>query len=120
MLQYNSNSGRFFFGRFAKIQGGFISDSDYTILRQIALTDKHRTPGRTLNSRITEVGTEVIPPPASLQVAQYRDDPAYFMFYLDEAGAVIADGWHLSIEEVLSRAKFEFEIQPDEWEVLEA
>jgi hypothetical protein len=39
----------------------------------------------------------------------------FFLLYFDEAGEYITDGWHVSLEEAKHQAKFEFEINENDW-----
>lgn len=50
-------------------------------------------------------------------IAQLLPDPGYYLLYLDESGEEITDTYHDSLEKALDQAKWEFNVEPDEWDV---
>ena len=50
-------------------------------------------------------------------IAQLSPDRGYYLLYLDEAGEEITDTYHDSLEQALDQAKWEFNVEPDEWDV---
>jgi hypothetical protein len=96
---------------------------DYLVHHIITLKPHHRPTGRTrhTSATISDEG-ELIPgpellPPHSLMIAQLLPDPGYYLLYLDENGEEITDTYHESLEKVLDQAKWEFGVEPDEWDV---
>jgi hypothetical protein len=59
-----------------------------------------------------------MPPPSELRIVSYPDDNGYYLFYCDGNGVEMTDTYHESIERALSQAEWEFEVKPDEWEVV--
>ncbi len=90
--------------------------SDHVVFRVTRLGPTHRPTGNTRHYR----NGQLLPPPVSLQIAQYPDDAGYYLFYLDGDGEVQADTYHDSVEDALDQAEFEFGVRPDEWEVRRA
>ncbi len=52
--------------------------------------------------------------PAWLEISEEYD--AFFLFYYDADGTMMADGWHVSLEHAKRQAAFELGIQEDEWQ----
>jgi hypothetical protein len=82
------------------------------ILCRVKLTPSHRVTGKTRHFH----GTEELPTPSQLRVAQYRDDPGFYLFYCNDQGNEITDTYHDSLEHALSQAEWEFGVRPDEWQ----
>lgn len=61
------------------------------------------------------VDGRLMPPPARVRIEPDKYSSAFFLLYLDEAGRVLNDGWHQTLEEAKHQAKFEFEIEEDDW-----
>ena len=57
----------------------------------------------------------VMPPPARVRIEPEKGGSSFFLLYFDEAGRVMNDGWHQTLEEAKRQAKFEFEIEEDDW-----
>lgn len=53
--------------------------------------------------------------PAANWVEIRQGNQGYYLLYFDESGAYITDGWHATFEEAKAQAKFEFEIDEDDW-----
>ena len=94
--------------------------SDYLIHRQIALQEHHKPTGKTrhtegvLTPEGVVPGTE-LPTPSRLTIAQLPPDEGYYLLYLDDQGNEITDTYHESLEDALAQAKWEFDVDPDEW-----
>jgi hypothetical protein len=43
------------------------------------------------------------------------DDGGYFLLYLDASGQSLTDTWHETVEAAREQARFEFEIDDDDW-----
>ena len=95
----------------------------YLIHRRITLKPKHRPTGNTVHRSgiISDEGELIkgseLPAPHSLMIAQLLPDPGYLLLYLDEEGEEITDAYHESLEQALDQATWEFNVEPDEWDV---
>lgn len=58
---------------------------------------------------------QLLPEPVSLCLVQYDGDPAYYLLYLDGAGCILTDTYHVRIEDAFAQATFEFSVRKDEW-----
>lgn len=98
--------------------------SDYLPYRQIILKTHHSATGKTkhyqgsLSPQGLERGAE-LQTPYQLTIAQIPPDKGYYLLYLDEEGNEITDTYHESLEAALEQAKWEFNVEPHEWENLE-
>jgi hypothetical protein len=54
-----------------------------------------------------------VPLPAWLEISAEYD--AFFLFYYDADGTMMADGWHVSLEHAKRQAAFELGITESEW-----
>jgi hypothetical protein len=89
-----------------------MAENRLVVLRQVALTDKHKPTGGTRHY----IGSEELPAPASLKIARYEEDAGYYLFYCDEAGTELTDTYHDSLDQALAQAEWEFGVEPGEWE----
>ncbi len=55
--------------------------------------------------------------PAWLEISEEYD--AFFLFYYDSDGTLLADGWHVSLEHAMRQAAFELGITADDWRPVE-
>jgi hypothetical protein len=96
--------------------------SDYFVHRRIVLKPHHVPTGRTRHTEATwsdEKGLvrgAALPTPHELMIAQLPPDEGYYLLYLDERGGEITDTYHESLENALAQAKWEFNIEFDEWQ----
>jgi hypothetical protein len=81
------------------------------VLQEVVLGAEHRPTERTRHFR----GGELQPPPARLQIARYRDDPGFYLLYFDAEGEEQNDTYHLTLDDALHQAQFEFNVAPDDW-----
>lgn len=44
----------------------------------------------------------------NLAIAQYDDDPGFYLFYCDDSWKVLADTWHETVADAESQAEFEY------------
>lgn len=86
--------------------------SNYLLLRRIMLKPHHVPTGKTRHLS----GNDELPPPHELRIAQILPDEGYYLLYFDGAGNELTDTYHGSLEESLAQAKWEFSVEPDEWE----
>jgi hypothetical protein len=54
------------------------------------------------------VGGVQMGPASALAIARYPGDPGTRLLYLDHDGAVVTDTWHLSLDDALHQAAFEY------------
>ena len=67
-----------------------------------------------VNGRIVPVAD--IPPASGVRIEPLEaPEKGFFLFYLDGSGNVIADGWHLTLDEAKRQAKLEFKIEEEDW-----
>ena len=98
--------------------------SDYLIHRKITLKSHHVPTGETQHTHgvCTPDGEVVsgpeLPTPSALMIAQLPTDRGYYLLYLDEQGNEITDTYHDSLEKAVEQAKWEFQVEPDEWEMV--
>lgn len=86
-----------------------------TLLQRIRLGPSHRVTGKTRHYD----GNRELAAPSELQIVKYQGDEGYYLLYLDERGHELTDTYHDNVAEAKAQAEWEFEIGPDEWEVLE-
>lgn len=97
--------------------------SEYQIHRRIRLQPHHQPTGKTRHTSgtISENGELIrgpeLPAPHALMIAQLSPDPGFYLLYLDESGEEITDTYHDTLENALDQATWEFNVEPDEWDV---
>ena len=96
--------------------------SDYLIHRRVMLKGHHVPTGKTRHTEgcLTSDGLvpgPELPAPSQLVIAQLRPDEGYYLLHLDNQGNEITDTYHGNLEDALGQAKWEFEIEVDEWEL---
>jgi hypothetical protein len=95
--------------------------TDYVIHCRINLAAHHKPTGKTRHTQGT-VGSEgfvrgaELPSPRELVVAQLPPDKGYYLLYLDGEGEEITDTYHTSLGDALAQAKWEFNVNAEEWE----
>ena len=66
------------------------------------------------NSKHSVAGNP-IQPASRLAIAQYPDQPGFYLFYCDDAWAVLSDTWHETVEGAEAQAKFEYAGSSHAW-----
>jgi hypothetical protein len=61
--------------------------------------------------------TPIIEVPLNLEIVS-GDGSGYFLRRSSTNTSYIGDSWHASLEDAIEQARFEFGIEPSEWEVL--
>jgi hypothetical protein len=84
-------------------------------LRRVTLKPEHKPRG---NVHYFVEGRQ-IPPPALLEVVKPTTGDACHMIYVDSAQYEVAESWHPTVDAALLHAKWEFGVEPGEWEVLD-
>jgi hypothetical protein len=87
--------------------------SDPVILRRLRLTQAHSPTGKTRHRS----GGALLPPPAELRIAQYSNDPGYYLLHYDSDGREMTDTYHDSLEDAIAQAEWEFGAHEGEWEI---
>jgi len=66
----------------------------------------------------------LLPAPAELRIVQ-EDVPrngishsGFYLLYLDDNNAEMTDTWHETLEDAMAQAEWEFQVQPEEWEMV--
>lgn len=54
------------------------------------------------------------PPFVRLEIAQYEGDTGFYLLYYPETGHG-TDTWHLSLDDALHQAEYEFGVKAEEW-----
>jgi hypothetical protein len=96
--------------------------SDYLVHRRITLKSHHVPTGRTRHTVGTWSDEEglvrgaELSTPHELMITQLPPDQGYYLLYLDERGNEINDTYHESLEKALDQAKWEFNVEFDEWQ----
>ena len=88
--------------------------ADYIVVQRVKLTSLHRPTGKTLHLG----ASGPLPPPTELQIVVFPEPSAYYLLHFDTEGVEMGDTYHDSLEDALAQAEREFQIRPDEWEVL--
>ena len=55
-------------------------------------------------------------PAAALAICQYPGDGQFYLFYCDEAWAVLTDTCHLTLDEAKAQAEFEYNGISNRWQ----
>jgi hypothetical protein len=84
-----------------------------TVLRRVRLKPQHRPRGKVHFF----VEGEQIPPPAVLEIVQAPGNAVHIL-YVDRAEAELTESWHPTIDAALYHAKWEYGLDPEEWEDL--
>ena len=86
------------------------SNSEYTILKEVTLLSK-------LPTRKTKhyEGSKELQQPYKLQIVQYEQDTGFYLFYLDYGDELITDTYHMSVEDAMAQAEWEYNVTKDEW-----
>lgn len=84
------------------------------VVKEVTLGRHHLRPGRTKHTLVDGQGRRDFAPFTSLQIAHDPDSSGYFLLYFTEQGAG-TDTFHLSLEDALHQAEWEFEVKSEEW-----
>ena len=85
--------------------------NSYSVIKSIYLTSKHLS---TLNT-IQRVGNEIMMKPHKLEIVNYPGDPGFYLLYFGINDEELTDTYHDNIDSALQQAKWEFNINIDEW-----
>ena len=83
------------------------------VLKRVQL-ESHQHVSRTRHTVSDDGGERAFPPFTELVIAADPGATSCYLFHVCADGQV-ADTWHLSVEDALSQAEWEFGIQPDDW-----
>lgn len=91
--------------------------TDYLIHRRIVLKPDHVPTGKTRHYAGTPDNRVELRTPQQLMIVQIPPkNQGYYLLYLDDKGDELTDTYHDSLEEALAQAKWEFNVDPDEWQ----
>jgi hypothetical protein len=91
-----------------------IDMADVVLLRRVRLTPHHASTGKTRHFR----GGIALSLPAELTIVKYPNDPGYYLLHFDEAGQEMTDTYHENLASAIEQAEWEFNIRPEDWEVV--
>jgi len=60
-----------------------------------------------------------MPIPSELRIVKFQNDPGFYLLYLDDGGNELTDTYHENLERALEQGNWEFNVKPDEWEVVD-
>ncbi len=75
------------------------------VVRWSPIDNRHRHTGNCTNI----VAGKVMGAAAGLAICQYDGEGAYYLFGCDAEWNSLTDSWHLTLEEALEQAEFEYE-----------
>jgi hypothetical protein len=84
-------------------------------IRRVVLREHHRPHGHVHHF----VEGKEIPRPASLEIVRNQAGNACHMFFIGPGEEELTESWHPTVDAALYHAKWEYGIQPEEWENLE-
>src|SRR2546429_373327 len=96
--------------------------TNYSFHRRIVLKPHHVRTGKTRHTQATWSDSEglirgaELPVPHELMITQIKPDPGYYLLYLDANGNEITDTYHETLESAMEQAKWEFNVEPNEWQ----
>lgn len=88
----------------------------FVTLRYLTLQPHHRPTGNTKHYYGFE--RVPVPTPASLAIAKYEGDEGFYLLHLDSSGDELTDTFHLSVDEALAQAEWEFGAKSEEWRII--
>ena len=78
---------------------------------QVRLIGKHASTGNTRHFRDGKQISAV----SSLQIREELAGGGFYLLYMDANDEELTDTLHPSIEDAMEQARFEFNVEPDEW-----
>lgn len=90
--------------------------STMTAIKKVTLTDRHLPTGRTKHTLITAAGSRSFDHFTNLTITCYPERLAdgFWLMY-GTAKGLGTDTWHLTLEDALHQAEWEFNVNPNEW-----
>ncbi len=89
--------------------------NNYTVIQQVILGEQNKSTGKT---RHVVSGSDM-PLPAMLRIVRFPNDQGYYLLYLDKAGRELTDTYHDTLADAVDQARWEYEVQPEQWETVE-
>jgi hypothetical protein len=84
-------------------------------LMRLTLQPHHVPTGNTTHKLGSPDGKQVkFPPFVRLEIAQYEGDMGFYLLYYPAVGHG-TDTWHLSLEDAMHQAEYEFGVKSEEW-----
>ena len=81
------------------------------VLYRIRLGKDKPSTGKTRHYK----GKDLLPDASEPQIVSY-DHEIFYLFYLDEAGYLITDTFHESLEKAFQQAEFEYSVPKEDWQ----
>jgi hypothetical protein len=82
------------------------------VLFYTSIDKQHKPTGNTLHY----VEGNIFGPTAGLAICQYDRDEGFYLFYCDVDWEVITDTFHLSLDDAMHQAEFEYEGVSKTWQ----
>lgn len=73
-----------------------------------------RSLGQTRHLQGNASGAVEMPAPTTVEIVE--SEGACFLLRKDESGQCIADTWHLTVQEAMEQARFEYGVAETDWE----
>jgi hypothetical protein len=87
----------------------------WKVLMRLTLQPHHVPTGNTTHKLGSPDGRQQdFPPFVRLEIAQYEGDTGFYLLYYPETGHG-TDTWHLSLDDALHQAEYEFGVKAEEW-----
>jgi len=83
-------------------------------LFRVELGSHHLRPGRTKHTLVDAAGARDFPLFKALEIAKFPEDEGFYLLYEPETGHG-TDTWHLSLDDAMHQAEWEFGVMPAEW-----
>jgi hypothetical protein len=86
-----------------------------TAVKRVVLNERHKRPSQTMHFLNDGQGRPEFPPFTSLMITQCPENPGnYFLLSLCD-NVQVADTFHLTLDDALHQAEYEFGVRPEEW-----
>jgi hypothetical protein len=85
------------------------------VVRRVRLREHHQPKG---NFHLFVEG-KPIPRPRLLEIVKLPEADACHMIYVDRMDYELSESWHPSVDAAIYHARWEYGIEPDEWENLQ-
>jgi len=86
----------------------------WTTIYRLELSAHHLNPGRTKHQLADSSGRRDFPPFKTLEIGQHEVDAGFYLLYHPEAGPG-TNTWHMTLDDAMHQAEWEFGVAPSEW-----
>lgn len=83
-------------------------------IKKVALGSHHVDSGKTKHTLVDSAGARSFAPFTSLVITRYPGDEGFYLMHVCADGTG-TDTWHVSLEDALHQADWEFGVQTEEW-----